>query len=411
MSLYNVERLRSRNQYSNRPAQTQRYFAADRDCNEHRRRTLYILFNAATGVNFVALLVGAMDVHGFLSYKDGMMTFPAKIPHIIKRQQIEGEIWYFIDHVKDSLIGYTMGSLHDSGTFGKIYRSKRMVLTRNSDKTYTISHGPEDIVVKRAIPDTPIAVSDVEIESHVSESLLHVLCWTVMQRTSTKWAIPRPYEVFGDYPNGTCESLSFGMSYVEGTILHTYLKDQFDSAKAHYNSRLFREVIGQTAFILYHLQKGLNLNHRDLKANNLIVRPTKKAFNIYIENSVLSTMHEITVIDFGFACQGDCSGTMFQAGSWFPFSDACYKKGRDLAQLIYYIHCFYPLDLYLTRELYGIVRGLMQVGPINILDGFTPDGSPSHKAEYHTGIYEFLRREDVDPVACEPLAVFKLLAW
>jgi serine/threonine protein kinase len=351
-----------------------------------------------------------MDSHGFLSYKDGLMTFPAKIPRIMKRQFMEGELWFFIDHVKDTLIGYTVGSLHDSGTFGKIFKSKRMVLTRNPDKTYTISQGPEEVVVKRAIPESS-GLTDLDSESHISEALLHVLCWTVMQETAAKWAIPRPFEVFSDYPNGSCESLSFGMSYVEGMVLHNYLKEQFDTRRIHSNSRLFREVIGQTAYILYHLQKGLNLNHRDLKANNLIVRPSKKSFCLYLDNAVLSTMHEITMIDFGFACQGDCSGTMFQAGSWFPFSDACFKKGRDIAQLIYYIHCFYPLDQFLTRELYEIVRGLMQVGSINILDGFTLDGNPTHKAEYHTGIYEFLRREDVDPVACSPLAVFKLIAW
>jgi serine/threonine protein kinase len=356
-----------------------------------------------------------MDSHGFLSYKDGAMTFPAKMPRIMKRQIIEGDLWYFIDHIKDTLIGYTVGILYESGTYGKIFKAKRLVLAKNSEKTYTIRHGPEEVVVKRAIPETQVAVSDIEIESHISEALLHVLCWTVMQGTTAKWAIPRPYEVYSDYPNGVCESLSFGMSYVEGTILHNYLKEQFDSTKAHYNSRLFREVIGQTAYILYHLQKSLNLNHRDLKANNLIIRPTKKSFSISLDGSILSTMHEITMIDFGFACQGDCSGTMFQAGSWFPFSDTCFKKGRDLAQLIYYIHCFYPLDQFLTKELYEIVRGLMQVkwsgGVLNILDGFTVDGLPSHRAEYHTGIYEFLRRDEVDPISCEPLAIFKLLSW
>jgi len=352
-----------------------------------------------------------MDAHGFLSYKDGIMTFPAKIPRIMKRQIIEGDVWYFIDHIKDTLVGYTVGSQYESGAYGRIFKAKRMVLIRNPDKTYTIGQGPDEVVVKRVIPDSS-GLTDLDSESHVSEALLHVLCWTVMQTTAAKWAIPRPFEIYSEYTNGICDSLSFGMSFVEGTILHHYLRDKFDIAQTHYNSRLFREVIGQAAFIMYHLQKSLTLNHRDLKANNLIIRKMPHVFSLDLEGYSLQTMHEVTVIDFGFACQGDCSGTIFQAGSWFPFSDACFKKGRDLAQLIYYIHCFFPLDQYLTKELYETVRGLMQVkwsgGILNILNGFTMDGQPYFKADYHTGIYEFLRREEVDPL-CEPLEVFKVL--
>ena len=356
-----------------------------------------------------------MDIHGFLSYKDGVLIVPAKIPRIMKRQVMEGESWNFIDHVKDTLIGYTNGSLYQSGTYGKIYKAKRLVLGRNSDDTYTIIQGPEELIIKRVYPETSNTISELEIDSHVSEALIHVLCWKTMQETGAKWAIPRPYELFCDYQKDICQTLSLGMSFVEGTILHNFIRKEFSMYKVHANSRLFREILGQVAYILYHLQKRLSLNHRDLKANNVIVRPSQHPFVLELEGSKMNTMTEITIIDFGFACQGDCSGTLFQAGSWFPYTDICFKKGRDLAQLIFYIHYFFPLDRYLSPNLYKIIKSLMQVqwagGTVNILDGFTKEGIPCFSNEYHTGIYEFLRREEVDPVGCEPLAVFKMLSW
>jgi len=52
-------------------------------------------------------------------------------------------------------------------------------------------------------------------------------------------------------------------------------------------------------------------------------------------------------------------------------------------------------------------------GTANALAGFAKDGKPKVAAgpiEYDTGIYEFLRRPDVDPVSCEPLTMFKACA-
>jgi hypothetical protein len=46
-----------------------------------------------------------------------------------------------------------------------------------------------------------------------------------------------------------------------------------------------------------------------------------------------------------------------------------------------------------------------------MLDGFTESGVPlvatGGPVDYNKGIYEFLRRDDVEPVACEPVALFK----
>jgi hypothetical protein len=96
--------------------------------------------------------------------------------------------------------------------------------------------------------------------------------------------------------------------------------------------------------------------------------------------------------------------------------ELCCKAGRDLAQLIYCIHCYYPVEEYLTVDVATAVKAWMQIpwsgGVADALAGFTKEGRPRRtgaagKPEYNTGIYEFLRRPDVDPTTCSPLTIFK----
>jgi hypothetical protein len=87
--------------------------------------------------------------------------------------------------------------------------------------------------------------------------------------------------------------------------------------------------------------------------------------------------------------------------------------GRDIAQLIFCIHCYFPIEEYLTPVIVGAVRSWMTIlwsgGLVDILNGFTKSGRPLRvpRPEYHTGIYDFLRRSDVDVILCDPLRIFK----
>jgi serine/threonine protein kinase len=187
------------------------------------------------------------------------------------------------------------------------------------------------------------------------------------------------------------------------------------------NSRSFLAIIAQVAYILYYMQCNLRLNHRDVKVNNILIRRRTSPVILKLDDISISSEFELTLIDFGFACVG-CPPpamplTAFQAGSWFPMGELCCKEGRDLAQLIYCIHCYFPLEKYLTPIIATAVRSWMQIswdgGVADALYGFTKEGRPRRAGsrgppEYHTGIYEFLRRPDVDPTACAPQTVFKI---
>jgi serine/threonine protein kinase len=350
-----------------------------------------------------------------------------EIARLGKEQIISGETWRFLDRSlsgDNTYVGWHVGELYREGTYGKIYKAFRLVVSRRPDGKYEVTEEPHAVIIKQTLLPTGSAILPAEdVTAHTSEALLHVLAWRTMLSTATPWAIPRPYEVFGDHLSDTAvgwKSMSLCMSYVRGRTLYSYIEKYWSTTTQSQNAHAFLEILAQTAYILYHLQSRLRLNHRDVKVNNLMVRLRKEPVILTLGDISISTIFEITLIDFGFACVG-CPpprkpNTVFQAGSWFPMGELCCKQGRDLAQLMYCINCYFPLASYLPAPLWAAVRGWMQIpwsgGVADGFYGFTKEGRPRRagaagKPEYNTGIYEFLRRADVDPVACAPTTIFR----
>ena len=376
--------------------------------------------------------------HGFLevslneSYANicDILPHAREISRLGREQMISGEMWRFLDRslgTDSSYVGWHIGELYREGTYGKIFKAFRLVVRRRPDGKYEVIEEPQAVIVKQIMPPTGSAVLPAEdVIAHTSEALLHVLAWRTMLPTATPWAIPRPYEVFGDHNITTTaasdgwKSMSLCMSYVRGRTLYSYIEKYWKPTTPNENARSFLEILAQTAYILHHLQSRLRLNHRDVKVNNLMVHACKKPVILTLGEMSVPTMFEITLIDFGFACVGcpppRAPNTVFQAGSWFPMGELCCKQGRDLAQLLFCIHCYFPLNVYLPTALYAAVRTWMQIpwsgGVADGFHGFTKEGRPRRagaagKPEYNTGIYEFLRRVDVDPVACAPITIFQ----
>jgi serine/threonine protein kinase len=352
-----------------------------------------------------------------------------EIARLGKEQIINGEAWRFLDRSLDRdhkrYVGWHIGELFREGTYGRIYKAFRMVVERRDDGLFDVVESPSEIIVKQTEPPagTPLLPAE-DVTAHTSEALLHVLAWQTMQKTQTPWAIPRPFEVFGDHADTSgatgWKSMSLCMSYVRGRTLYSYMQKNWTAASRAANGRFFVEVLAQVAYILHHLQVSLRLNHRDVKVNNILVRKRKEPFALELDGHAFWTHYEVTLIDFGFACVGcpppRAPMTVFQAGSWFPFGELCCKVGRDLAQLLFCIHCYFPLTDYLPAAVAASVRSWMQIpwsgGVADGLHGFTKEGRPRRSGatgipEYHTGIYEFLRRPDVDPAACAPVSVFR----
>ena len=379
--------------------------------------------------------MGTLEEYGFLnvelneSYSNLCEVIHKVIPKakeiatLGKEQIVSKEKWRFLDRslLRDGrYVGWHMGELFREGTYGKIYKAFRMVVARRHDSLFDVAEAPHEVIVKQSSGSSSSVLPDDEVTAHTSEALLHVLAWQTMQKTVAPWSIPRPFEVFGDWDTAAAgwKSLSLCMSYVRGRTLYSYADKFWKRSSKAENARSFIEILAQVAFILYHLQERLRLNHRDVKVNNIMVRTRKEPVILTIGDAHMTTLFEVTLIDFGFACVG-CPPpqqpmTAFQAGSWFPMSEICCKVGRDIAQLLFCINCYFPLKEFLPKELFDLLHSRLQIswlgGMADLFNGFTKDGRPrppSESVEYNTGIYEFLRRSEVDPAACAPLAIFR----
>ncbi|NDE15516.1 hypothetical protein EBZ80_11355 [bacterium] len=321
-------------------------------------------------------------------------------------------------------MGWHIGtSPYKSGAYGKIFKAWRMVARQRHDGLFDVAEEPAEVIVKQVLPSGGRTVlTPGEINAHTAEGLLHVLAWRAVQGTAAPWSVPRPYEIFGDHSPALpgWRSMSLCMSWVRGRTLQAYAEKYWRPGGEVGVGVAFLEILAQVAYVLGLLQGRLRLNHRDVKVNNLMIRGRRGGEPVVLEfaGALMRTGYELTLIDFGFACVGCASPhrpvTAFQTGSFFPMGELCCKAGRDLAQLIFSIHCFFSLERYLPRSLYGAVRGWMtvrtrDVGRICMLDGFTEEGVPlvGGAPDYNKGIYEFLRRGDVEPVACEPATLFR----
>lgn len=374
--------------------------------------------------------------HGFLDADIGdqcenicdVVPRAREIARLGSPQDIQGQEWRFLERSLAEPgvhVGWWLAELFREGSYGKIYKAFRMRVRRRTDSLFDVCEAPHEVVVKKTEPPPGSSVLPTEdVQAHVSEALLHVLAWKILQKSVTPWAVPRPYEVYGDHSDALpgWRSMSLCMSYVNGRTMYSFLGKYWRRNAPVANAQILMELLAQVAYILYHLQGELRLNHRDVKINNILIRrrrPEDPPVLLELGGRILPTQHELTLIDFGFACVGcpppRAPNTVFQAGSWFPAGELCCKLGRDIAQLLFCIHCYYPLETYLPAELCAELRTWLQAdwsgGRADILHGFTKEGHPRRAGataapEFHTGIYEFLRRPEVDPPLCAPAAVF-----
>jgi serine/threonine protein kinase len=110
-------------------------------------------------------------------------------------------------------------------------------------------------------------------------------------------------------------------------------------------------VLGQVGVLLWILGERLDMNHRDLKTNNVILCDGEGIEVAWADRLVcVGGRWSVKLVDFGFACAGTGRRTLVNATGFFPASDPCPKTGRDLFQLL--------TVMYMCEEF----RGRMSVG-------------------------------------------------
>lgn len=159
------------------------------------------------------------------------------------------------------------------------------------------------------------------------EAITQWLARNVLKSYGLEKSIPQVYDIFEKN-----SQLSFSMEFIRGDFPYVYL------AKVNNPDTFFFQMLTQVSILLFILEKEMNLDHRDLKANNLFIReePVDYSIDMAGVSFRVKAPFRVFILDFGFACIGDGHGkTQINiAPGIFPKSDPCPKDGRDLFHLL-----------------------------------------------------------------------------
>lgn len=343
---------------------------------------------------------------------------------------------------------FEKGTLHnDNGGYAQIYKSKRAIYTPIGDKygnvRLTRTCEFSEICIKEVHlhvdPDEGVKGYEDEINAILYEAYLHALICKTLERFDKDLVnyVPHLFEVLSITSSGEIakdvteiESIWMSMEFLEGTTLEKFLRKVFHENSKETNTAILKDILIQLAFLLNVLQDNLQFNHRDMKINNVFVRVhpegtwSRKVPIPGIEH-VYECKVDIVLLDFGFSCIACGSGftnpraTLLGAGSFFRPDDDCMKRGRDLAQFLYSLHCCFPLQEFILPGLFDILHDAILAernGKIyDLWMGVDAAGNPlvhtilPKSIKYNNGIYYFLRDNCVNITGCEPQRLLQKL--
>lgn len=195
--------------------------------------------------------------------------------------------------------------LIDQGSYGNVYHARR-------DETFVLVKQPR-----------------MEEMNLLQEAILQHLAYKTLEGLGIPWAIPKVYDVFWKD-----KEICFSMERIDGMSI----SDWFTITKTPDQDTL--HLLAQVCLILASLETYLNLDHRDLKTTNLLIKPNPCHISLSLGKTTWELVSSFTVVvlDFGFACLGSeaMRGTpLVNLGDGvLPPMDPCPKEGRDIFHLL-----------------------------------------------------------------------------
>jgi len=150
------------------------------------------------------------------------------------------------------------------------------------------------------------------------EGIVQHLSHICLEKQNMPWAIPAIYDIY-QYKG----RMSFTMEEVHGQYLH----DWFSKTKEP--DLDFYRIMVQLSITLCILHNCLELDHRDLKSDNIFIRAEPSSIQFKQDSStyIFQSPFQVALLDFGFACIGNHIGLGTEV---LPALDPCPKEGRDL---------------------------------------------------------------------------------
>ena len=269
-------------------------------------------------------LEGPFDIKYILDFSNGI---PVPID-LLPKQRIDGRI--MVEGRERCSISY--GKQENRGAYGSIHRIKR---TPSTGKELCVKspHSPTFSIIPEAI-----------LQWHASE---------LLKRAGIQGAVPHIYDIF-QYAGET----RFTMDFIDGCSALEAV------TKASDPDGIWLKILGQTSLILGYLEERIHLDHRDLKADNLWIRPIPIDYTLEVGGIMwkLKAPFQVVLLDFGFACLGNDEGNAIVSLSdgIVPKIDPCPKEGRDLFQLIASVWSIPVIRERASKEIQDVMEGLLK---------------------------------------------------
>jgi serine/threonine protein kinase len=154
------------------------------------------------------------------------------------------------------------------------------------------------------------------------------------------------------------------------------------------NNAVVPDALKQISAMMKFLQKELYFNHRDMKGDNIMY-----------DRAPDGRGRVMRFIDFGMSCI-TWAGMKISGSTWFDVKHTCFKKDRDMSQLVYYIQHYLgsKLSAPLLNRLQLIIRA--NVGARHKCE--MAKLCPARGLKEWRNTYNFLDRENVRVPAGTP---------
>ena len=197
----------------------------------------------------------------------------------------------------------------DSGSYGVLSLANR------------ISSGKKELILFKK-PRLPMM-------NLTQEAIVQHVAYKILEGEGIPWAIPKVRDLFQ-----RDTEICFSMDAIVGINPEEFFRSPKTTEKD------FFFLIAQISLLLWSLEFHLSLDHRDIKANNLLIKIEPCILQIKIHDKLwkLLSPFQVVILDFGFACIGSNglrSHPLVNLGDGvLPPMDPCPKEGRDLFQLL-----------------------------------------------------------------------------
>ena len=225
------------------------------------------------------------------------------------------------------------------------------------------------------------------------EAIVQHLAYKCLEGEGIPWAIPRVRDLlFKDTETW------FSMD----AILGINPEEFFRSPKSTEKDFFF--LLAQISLLLWSLESHLSLDHRDIKADNLLLKLEPCVLQTKIQRKLwkLLSPFQLVILDFGFACIGSNglrSRPIINLGDGvLPPMDPCPKEGRDLFQLLTSFFSLKSLTEKLSPRTTAKIDGWLSVGKKSY-------GSMARRWSSENWVYLVASQSDFSMPSCCPARI------